>query len=114
MKKLIKSFMYAFDGLKSSFITERNMKIHVFFVILVTICGFIFKISSFEWIICILLFGLVISAELFNTAIETTVDLACSEKNKLAKLAKDISAGAVLILALASIIIGMIIFIPKI
>ena len=83
-------------------------------MVLVIISGFIFKISITEWTICIVLFGLVITAELINTAIETTVDIVMPEKNEKAKLAKDIVAGAVLVSAIASAIIGIIIFLPKI
>ena len=111
--KIINSFKYAIEGIKSSLKTERNLKIHFVFMILVIICGIIFKISLLEWLICISLFALVISAELFNTAIEITVDLAMPKINPKAKLAKDISAGAVLVTAFLSAIIGLIIFIPK-
>ena len=83
-------------------------------MILVIILSAILKISVTEWIICLILFALVISAELFNTAIETTVDLAMPEKNDKAKLAKDVSAAAVLVIELSSAIIGLIIFVPKI
>lgn len=83
-------------------------------MVLVIISGFIFKISITEWIICIVLFGLVITAELINTAIETTVDIVMPEKNEKAKLAKDLAAGAVLVSAITSAIIGIIIFLPKI
>lgn len=113
-KKLINSFKYAIEGIKASFKSERNMKLHILAMILVIIFGIILKINKTEWCICIILFALVISSELFNTAIETTVDIAMPYKNDKAKLAKDISAGAVLIIALASLIIGGIIFIPKI
>lgn len=113
-KKLINSFKYAFSGIASAFKTERNMKIHVLAVVLVTLAGFLFKISKMEWIICIILFGMVISLELANTAIETTVDLAMPERNEKAKLAKDISAGAVLVCAFVSVIVGLMIFMPKI
>ena len=89
-KKIINSFKYAIEGLIASFKSERNMKIHVFATILV------------------------ISAELFNTAIENIVDMVCPEKNEKAKLIKDISAGAVLVLAIGAGIIGIIIFVPKI
>ncbi len=116
MKKgnLISSFKYALEGIKASFIKERNMKIHVLMMILVIILGIILKLTKLEWIICIILFGLVISAELFNTTIEIVVDMISPEKNKNAKYAKDISAGAVLILAISAMIVGLIIFIPKI
>lgn len=114
VKKLINSFKYAFEGIASSFKSERNMKIHVIVMIIVIIWGIIFKISAIEWIVCTILFGLVISAELFNTALETIVDMVMPEINEKAKLAKDVSAGAVLILAIASAISGIIIFVPKI
>ena len=113
-KKIVNSFKYAIQGIKSAFKSERNMKIHVIIMILVIISGILLKISTFEWIICIILFGLVIGAELFNTAIETVVDIAMPEKNEKAKIAKDVSAGAVLVIAIASAIIGVIIFLPKI
>lgn len=113
-KNLIKSFKYAFEGLFTSLKTERNLKIHVSIMILVIICGVILKINIWEWLICVLCFGAVISAELFNTAIEATVNIASPEKNALAKLAKDVSASAVLVLAITSSIVGLIIFIPKI
>ena len=106
-KKLINSFKYAITGIITSFKKERNMKIHVLIMIAVIIAGIIFKISLFKWII---LFGIVIAGELFNTAIETVVDMITIEKNEKAKIAKDVSAGAVLVLATASAIIGVLIF----
>lgn len=114
MKKLLKSFKYAFDGIYTGIKEEQNMKIHITIMILVIILGIMLKISKAEWIICIILFGLVISMELINTAIENTVDLITKEKNEQAKIAKDVAAGAVLVSAIASAIIGLIIFVPKI
>ena len=113
-KKLINSFKYAIYGIVTSFKTERNMKIHILVMILVIISGIIFKVSLLDWIILVTMFGLVISAELFNTAIETAIDMITKEKNEKAKIAKDVAAGAVLVLAIASVIVGLIIFIPKI
>lgn len=112
--KLIFSFKYAFEGIITSFKAERNMKIHVFIMLFVILSGFLLKISKQEWIICIILFSIVIAGELFNTAIETVVDIIMPEQNEKAKIAKDVSAGAVLVLAIGSAIIGLIIFIPKI
>lgn len=112
-KKIINSFKYAIEGFISSFRTERNMKIHILAMIIVIILGFIVKLSSIEWIICIVAISLVISAELFNTAIETIVDMISPQRNEKAKLAKDISAAAVLTLAIGTVIIGIIIFLPK-
>ena len=113
-KKLMNSFKYAIQGILSSFKTERNMKIHVFIMILVISAGIILKINKYEWIVCILCFAIVIGGELFNTAIETVVDMVMPYKNEKAKLAKDVSAGAVLILAMGAAICGLIIFVPKI
>lgn len=114
MKKVLKSFKYAFDGIFTGIKEEQNMKIHIIIMILVIIFGIMLKISKMEWIICIILFGLVISMELINTAIENTVDLVTKEKNEQAKIAKDVAAGAVLVSAITSAIIGLIIFVPKI
>lgn len=113
-KKIVDSFKYAICGIITGFKEERNMKIHTLAVIIVVILGITLKISKTEWIICLMLFGIVISAELFNTAIETVVDIAMPEINEKAKIAKDVSAGAVLIQAIISAIIGIIIFAPKI
>lgn len=114
MKKILNSFKYAFSGIYLGIKEERNMKVHFLIIILVIIAGIYFKISMTEWIICILLFCLVISLELVNTAIEETVDLVTKEKNETAKIAKDVAAGAVLIGAITSAIIGIMIFLPKI
>ena len=113
-KSLIYSFFYAGRGIISALKEERNLKIHISIMLLVILAGIYFQISYMEWIICIILFALVISLELVNTAIETTVDIAMPEKNEKAKIAKDVSAGAVLVSAIASAIIGLMIFIPKI
>lgn len=115
MKKapLYKSFSYALNGILETIQKERNIKIHLFMMCMVIICGFLFHISYVEWLICILLFGLVISLEVLNTAIEAVVDLVSPTYHDLAKVAKDGAAGAVLISAIASAIIGLIIFIPK-
>lgn len=113
-KKIIISFKYAIQGFISSFKTERNMKIHILATLIVIILGIILKINIIEWCFCIISIIIVISAELFNTAIETIVDMVCPQKNEKAKLAKDISASAVLVLAIGTAIIGIIIFIPKI
>jgi len=111
---LWKSFYHAFCGVINSIIVERNMAIHFAFAIAVTIMGFTFSISPMEWIICIILFVLVISLELVNTAIEETINICMPHFHPKAKIAKDTSAGAVLLAVIASVIIGMIIFLPKI
>ena len=75
--------------------------------------GIILKLSVLEWIICIILFALVLAGELFNTAIENAVDIIMPERHDKAKIAKDAAAGAVLVLAIASAVVGLIIFVPK-
>ena len=113
-KKLRNSFKYAFEGVHRELKEEQNLKIHLLIMLCVIIAGFLLKISAIEWIICIILFGLVISLELINTAIELTVDLAMPQIHEKAKAAKDIAAAAVLVVAFCSVIIGFIIFLPKI
>ncbi len=114
MKKRIKSFGYAGRGIRTVFDSEMNMKIHLVVTLLVIICGFFFKISLTEWLFCLLCFGLVLTAEMMNTAIENFVDLVSPQQHPLAGRAKDIAAGAVLISSIISAIIGLLIFIPKV
>ena len=109
---IVRSFGYAFEGLWTGIRKERNMKIHCMAVILVTAAGLFFGISAMEWCICLLLFGMVVSLELVNTAVEAVVDLVTEEKKTLAKIAKDTAAGAVLFTAIMAVFIGCIIFIP--
>ena len=116
MKKkqpLFKSFGFAFEGIFNTIKTERNIKIHLFATIMVIIFGFILNISYLEWLICLLLFGLITSLELVNTSLEAVVDLATQERKPLAKKAKDAAAGAVLYSSIIAAIIGGIIFFPK-
>ena len=115
MKKdpLYKSFGYAFQGIFNTIRTERNIKIYCAAAILVTIFGIWLQISKTEWMICFILFGLILALELVNTAVEATVDLFTEERKPLAKKAKDAAAGAVLIVAIFAAVIGILIFIPK-
>lgn len=90
------------------------MKIHLCAAAAVTVAGFFLRISLMEWLICLILFALVMGAELLNTAVEAAVDLACPKEDPRAKLAKDAAAGAVLLFAVFSSIAGVVIFLPKI
>lgn len=112
-KRLTHSFKYAFEGIKQSYKGEQNLKIHTFVAILVIVFGFFLKINYYEWLICLILIGLVLMAEFFNTAIEYVVDLASPKIHPLAKAAKDTASAGVLIISIISAIIGTIIFIPK-
>ena len=110
---LYKSFGYAFEGIFAGIRGERNMKIHCFAAVCVVVAGVLFHISVTEWCICLVLFGLILSLELVNTAIEAVVDLVTEDKKPLAKLAKDTAAGAVLIAAVMAARAGLLIFVPK-
>ena len=81
---LNKSFGYAFEGIRTGIRKERNMKIHCLAVIAVTVAGTFLHIKPVEWCICLLLFGLILSLELVNTALEAVVDLVTKEKKPLA------------------------------
>lgn len=110
---LYKSFGYAFEGIFAGIRGERNMKIHCFAAVCVVVAGVLFHISVTEWCICLVLFGLILSLELVNTAIEAVVDFVTEDKKPLAKLAKDTAAGAVLIAAVMAAMAGLLIFVPK-
>jgi undecaprenol kinase len=112
--RLSASFKFGFEGIFSGVVKERNMQIHIGSAILVVLFGLGFSISPFEWIAVLLAIGGMLALELMNTAVERTVDLYTCELHPLAKQAKDSAAGAVLIFAIISVIIGLIIFIPKI
>lgn len=111
---LYKSFGYAFQGIWAVMSGERNFKIHMTVAALVVIAGLILKISRTEWLICLVLFALVMSLEILNTSIESVVDLVTGERKPLAKKAKDTAAGAVLVAAIFAAIIGLMIFVPKV
>jgi diacylglycerol kinase len=114
MKRRIRSFGYAGKGIRIVFTSEPNMKIHLAIAIFVVIFGFVFSITITEWIMCLLCIGLVFGMEMMNTAIENVVDLASPKLHPLAGKAKDIAAGAVLLCAIISVIIGILIFGPKV
>ena len=113
-KKLSNSFKYAFTGIVSAYRDEQNLRIHTTIAILVLIFSYVLKISKIEFIICLVLIGLVLMTEFINTAIENLVDLVTLEKNPYAKIAKDTAAAGVLVFAIMSAVIGLIIFVPKI
>ena len=112
-KRLINSFKYAGEGIKQTYRGEQNLKIHTFIAILVIVFGVFLKISYMEWLICLILIGLVLMAEFFNTAIEYVVDLASPKVHPLAKAAKDTASAGVLMMAIISAVIGLWIFLPK-
>lgn len=106
------SFKYAFEGLVAALKEEPNLKFHFLAGFLAVLIGFLLDISRQDWMIIIILIGFVIAIELTNTAIEAVVDHVIQTNHQGAKLAKDISAAAVLIAAITASIIGFLIFIP--
>lgn len=113
IKKRIAAFTYAFKGVFYLFTHEPHAIIHLIAAIGVIVAGFLFRISAIEWCIISLCIGAVFMAEAFNTAIEKLADKITSEKDPLIGIAKDVSAGAVLLLAIATVVIAAVIFIPK-
>ena len=112
-KPLLKTLSYGFNGILYTLKHERNMVIHFLVMILVIIAGIVFKITFVECGVCFVLFALVLSLELMNTALENVVDLVTEEKKAKAKVAKDAAAGAVLVAAIFAVIIGISIFLPR-
>ena len=107
------SFQNALFGIKTAYKSQRNLRIHIFVSLFVIIAGVILKVSIFEWLILLLTILMVFISELFNTAIEFTVDLFSTEYSKQAKSAKDVSAAGVLVTAIFAVAIGLMIFLPK-
>ena len=106
-------FKYAFRGIWLLLHNEHNAWIHCFIGICTIIAGFILDISATEWIAIVIVCGCVLAAEALNTAIERLADVISSEYNEAIKTIKDLSAGGVLLMAVAAAITGIIIFIPK-
>ena len=112
--RFTESVGHALDGINYVSSHERNFKIETLFAIMVTIASFLLKVSLIEWSILMLVISLVLALEMINTSIERCVDLVTQDYKELAKIAKDVSAGAVLVVSIFSIIIGIVIFLPKI
>ncbi|MFN5711138.1 MAG: diacylglycerol kinase family protein [Bacteroidota bacterium] len=110
----LKSFVYAFEGVMYFIKHEAQALIHLIAIVAVIGAGYWFKISSMEWIAVVFAIGIVISAEMLNTAIEKLTDMVSPQINEQAKIVKDLAAGAVLIASLTAFIIGLIVFLPKI
>ncbi len=104
------SFRYAIEGIISAIRSEKHLRFHIVIANLICVFAHFYGISKAEWAVLLLCIFAVISAELFNTAIERAVDTATSEINPLAKLSKDASAGAVLVLCLGAILVGVCLF----
>ncbi len=109
-KNRLKSFRYAFQGIRSFFLSTPNAWIHLTISAIVIAASFYFELSTIEWIAVLYSIGLVFTAEAFNTAVEEWVDSIQPDFDKTAGRVKDISAGAVLIASIVAAIIGILIF----
>ncbi len=112
--KYSQKFLNAFRGMYIVLKTTRLISVHIFFTVAVVIAGFYFCVSSMEWVALIFAIGFVFVSEAFNTAIEIDIDLTSPEYHPYARDTKDVAASAVLLSVFVSIIIGLIIFLPKI
>lgn len=106
------SFKHALDGVIYTVKTQPNFRIHLVAALTAIVSGLYFGISTTEWSIIIFIIGLVLIAEMINTSIESVVDLHTEKFHELAKTAKDVSAGMVLVTAIMAVITGVLIFIP--
>lgn len=112
--KLIRSFAYALNGLRSCFVSEQNFRIHTLLTVVAVIFAIVFNISAMEWIATGFCIAFVIAMEMINTAIEKLCDVVHKDIHPGIKKVKDIAAGTVLVSAIFSLITGLIIFLPKI
>ncbi len=110
--RLRAAFGYAFAGIWYLFRTQRNAQIHFLIGVCVVLLGWLLGLERWEWLVLVLTIGMVLFAEGVNTAIEATVDVATSRRHPLARIAKDVGAGSVLLCAIVSVIIGCILFLP--
>jgi diacylglycerol kinase (ATP) len=109
---VVASFRYAFAGLRYLLWTQRNAKIHTAIGLAAIALGFLLSLDRYEWLTLTLTIAIVLAAEGVNTAIEAVVDLASPNYHPLAKIAKDVGAGTVLLTAIAAVIIGLLLFLP--
>jgi len=108
-----KSFGFALQGMKTAFSNEPNLRIHTFFAISALILGAFLGLSNIEWLLLTFTIFYVITLELLNTVLEAVVDLVSPEVKNKAKVAKDVSAACVLLAAFLAVIVGAVLFIPK-
>jgi len=110
MKYFFKSFVYAVNGIWSGVTDQLNLKVQIGVALMVTGAGFYYRITPMEWCAILLCIGLVLGLEMMNSAIESLVDLVTLERKPLAGRIKDIAAGAVLLVSIVSVIVGVIVF----
>lgn len=106
------SLKHALDGVIYTFRTQPNFQVHSIFAILAIAAGIYFQVSAAESAVILFIIGLVLITEMINTSIESVVDLATDQFHEKAKIAKDVSAGMVLVTALIAVLVGILIFVP--
>jgi diacylglycerol kinase (ATP) len=114
LRKRIRSFGYAFRGMYDLVRSEPNAQIHFVAAIGAVTAGFLFQISLAEWCAVIICIAMVFAAEAFNTVIEKLVDHHFPDYHETARIAKDVAAGGVLFCAIGALVVGVIIFLPKV
>lgn len=114
IKRRLKSFRYAFSGLRVLVKEEHNARIHLFATVCVIVMGVAFRISCTEWMAVAFAIGLVFGMEAVNSAVENICDFVCPERDARIKKIKDLAAAAVLLSAIVALAVGLFIFIPKI
>lgn len=114
MKNFLRSFLFAFSGIKTMFQSERNFKIQVGVFLIVVFAGFIFKLSTSEWIQLLLISGFILALEMINSVVEKLCDFIEPKQNPSIKTIKDVAAGFVLLASIFAALIGLLIFVPKI
>ncbi len=110
--EFLEGFKYAGEGLLYAIRTQRNFRIHLFAALFVTLLSFWLRLPPRDWALLVLTIGIVLVAEMFNTAAEVLVDLVSPDYHLLAKHVKDLAAGAVLVMALVSVVVGLAILGP--
>ncbi len=113
MKRFLQGFVYASEGIRYVIQTQRNARVHLVIAGVIAAAGIYFRLAPLEWAVLVLTFGVVFSAEMVNTVAETAVDILTQRQHPMAKVAKDVGAGAVLVAALAAIGVGVAIFGPR-
>lgn len=114
-RDLVSSLEFALTGILTAFKDERNMRKHAVTALVVVLAGFVFQVSRIEWLFLLMSIFLVVAFEIINSAIENVVDLASHYHfSMLAKKAKDMAAGAVLVVSLFAAVTGALIFLPRI
>lgn len=113
MRAFLRSFRYAFEGIAYVLRTQRNARVHLAVACAVVVAAALLRVSAIEWAILVLTMGVVFSAEMINSVAELAVDLLTERYHPMAKVAKDVSAGAVLLAALAAVGVGVAVFGPR-